>query len=341
MKKFTKSIAVLLIAMGVFTSCNQNQTEELVISEESAELSNEEIKSAIETMSFKYSIKVINDDDLEITISSDEELASYGDRTKKAKIVFPIYISVDGETITINNKEEMKALVRKKKKSHRKQPFEIIFPVTISTVEGNLVLDDKEAFKAYRESLEQGIYPTIVYPISVIFEEETLIINSETELKALKTDKTSRPTFLFPVSVKTTDGDLEISDAISLKTYRETLEEGTYTEFVFPISVIIDEEIVIVQNNDELNVLMPTKGDKSKGTKSSHIEFVFPVSVVTTDGSLEVSDAGSLKLYRETLEEGSYAEFVFPISVIIDEETIIVNNQEELKALKNKKRTRN
>jgi hypothetical protein len=235
----------------------------------------------------------------------------------------------------------MKALVRKKKKSHRKQPFEIIFPVTISTVEGNLVLDDKEAFKAYRESLEQGIYPTIVYPISVIFEEETLIINSETELKALKTDKTSRPTFLFPVSVKTTDGDLEISDAISLKTYRETLEEGTYTEFVFPISVIIDEEIVIVQNNDELNVLMPTKGDKSKGTKSSHIEFVFPVSVVTTDGSLEVSDAGSLKLYRETLEEGSYAEFVFPISVIIDEETIIVNNQEELKALKNKKRTRN
>ena len=99
MKKFTNTVAALFIAMGVLTSCDQNLTEELIASEESTEISNEEIKSAVETLSFKYSITAINDDDTEVIVSSDDELTSYGERNGKVRIVFPIDITVDGASI--------------------------------------------------------------------------------------------------------------------------------------------------------------------------------------------------------------------------------------------------
>lgn len=265
MKKFTNTVAALLIAMGVLTSCDQSLTEELISSEDSTELSSDEIKSAVETMSFKYSITAVNDDATETTISSDEELTSYAERNGKARIVFPIDITVDGETITVNSKEEMKALVGNKKRNHRKPPFELVFPVSVATTDGEIVVEDKEAFKAYRESLEEGTHPAFVYPISVVFEEETVVINSEEELKALKPekgDKPARPELVFPISVVTADGDLEIADEESFKAYKESLEEGTRPEFVFPISLIFDEETVVVNDEDELKALMPKKGGR-------------------------------------------------------------------------------
>ncbi|WP_152286135.1 hypothetical protein [Flavicella marina] len=335
MKNFTKSVAALFIALGVLTSCDQSLTEEIIASENSSELSNEEIKSAVETMSFKYSISALEEDDTEVIISSDEELTAYGDRTGRPRIVFPIDITVDGETITVNSKEEMKALVGEKKRRHRKPPFELVFPVSVATAEGELAIEDKEAFKAYRESLEEDTKPAFVYPISVVFEEETIVINSEEELLALKPERPERPTrpeLVFPVSVVTADGNVEIADADAMKAYKETLEEGVRPEFVFPISLIIDEETVTVNSEEELEALKPERPARP--------ELVFPVSVVTADGDLEIADADALKAYAETLEEGVRPEFVFPISLIIDEETVTVNNEDELKALKPKKRRR-
>lgn len=265
MKKFTSTIGALLIAMGVFTSCDQSLTEELIATEESSDISNEEIKSAVETLSFKYAITAVNDDDTEIVISSDEELTDYGNRNKKAKIVFPIEITVDGETITISSKEEMKALIGEKKKNHRTPPFSLVYPVTVTTVDGDVSIEDKEAFKAYRESLEEGTKPALVFPISVIIEEETIVINSEEELLALKPEKGDRPAkpeLVYPISVVTADGDVEIADKETLKAYKESLEEGTHPEFVYPISVIVEEETVVVNNEDELKALLPKRGGR-------------------------------------------------------------------------------
>lgn len=332
MKKFTNTVAALLIAMGVFTSCDQSLTEEIIASDTSEELSNEDIKSAVETLSFKYSITAVNDDDTEVVITNDEELTEYGERNGRAKIVYPIEITVDGETITVNSKEEMKALIGKKKGKHRRPPFELVFPVNVATADGEVTIEDKESFKAYRESLEEGTKPAFVYPISVIMDEETIVVNSEEELEALKPekgDRPARPELVFPVSVVTADGDLEIADADAMKAYKETLEEGTRPEFVYPISIIVDEETIVVNSEEELEALKPEKPAKP--------ELVFPVSVVTADGDVEIADADALKDYKETLEEGTRPEFVFPISVIVDEETIVVNNTDELKALMPKK----
>lgn len=332
MKRVTQIFTALTVSMFVLTSCDQNLNEDLAANEAFTELSSEEITSAIETMSISYDIQVLQEDDTEVTISNDEELDSYGKRQNRPRIVYPIEVTVDGETITVNSKAEMKALIGKKKKGHRKPPFELVFPVTVSTESGDQVMEDKEAFKAYRESLEEGTRPEFVFPISVIMNEETIVINSEEELEALKPErKPKHPELVFPVTVVTEDGNLEIADQDAFKAYKETLEEGTRPEFVYPISIIVNDETIVINSEEELKDAKPNHGPKKP-------ELVFPVTVVTEDGNLEIADADAMKAYKDTLEEGTRPEFVFPITVLIDEDEFIVNDADELKALFPKKR---
>ena len=67
---------------------------------------------------------------------------------------------------------------------------------------------------------------------------------------------------VFPVSVVTEDGNLEIEDKEAMQAYKETLEEGTRPEFVFPITVRIDSEEFTVNDEDELKALFPKKRKK-------------------------------------------------------------------------------
>ena len=75
----------LLVVIGILTSCDQNLNEELIAIEDSNEISSDEIKSAVETLSFKYSITAVNDDNRETTISSDEELTAYNEKNTRGK----------------------------------------------------------------------------------------------------------------------------------------------------------------------------------------------------------------------------------------------------------------
>ena len=78
-----------------------------------SDLSSEELASTVETLSIRYSITVISDDNSEVEINSDADLTSYSKSYGKAKIKFPIEITVDGETILIEDHKELKALDRK------------------------------------------------------------------------------------------------------------------------------------------------------------------------------------------------------------------------------------
>ncbi len=89
MKRVTQLFTALTASMFLFTSCEQNLTEDLATNEALTELSSEEIASAIETMSIAYDITALSDDDTEVTISSDEELDSYGKKTEKTSYCVP------------------------------------------------------------------------------------------------------------------------------------------------------------------------------------------------------------------------------------------------------------
>ena len=150
-----------------------------------SDLSSEELDSAVETLSIRYSITVISDDNSEVEINSDADLTSYSKRYGKANIKFPIEITVDGETILIEDHKELKALIGRKKKGQRPPPFKLVYPISVNTAEGVLEIADREAMKAYKQSLEKGVRPEFVFPISVTVGEDEIEVNSKEALKKL------------------------------------------------------------------------------------------------------------------------------------------------------------
>ena len=149
------------------------------------DLSSEELASAVETLSIRYSITVISDDNSEVEINSDADLTSYSKSYGKAKIKFPIEITVDGETILIEDHKELKALIGRKKKGQRPPPFKLVYPISVNTAKGVLEIADREAMKAYKQSLEKGVRPEFVFPISVTVGEDEIEVNSKEALKKL------------------------------------------------------------------------------------------------------------------------------------------------------------
>jgi len=150
-----------------------------------SEFSSEELASAVETLSIRYSITVISEDNSEVEINSDADLTSYSKRYGKANIKFPIEITVDGETILIEDHKELKALIGRKKKGQRPPPFKLVYPISVNTAEGVLEIADREAMKAYKQSLEKGVRPEFVFPISVTVGEDEIEVNSKESLKKL------------------------------------------------------------------------------------------------------------------------------------------------------------
>ena len=150
-----------------------------------SEFSSEELASAVETLSIRYSITVISEDNSEVEINSDADLTSYSKRYGKANIKFPIEITVDGETVLIEDHKELKALIGRKKKGQRPPPFKLVYPISVNTAEGVLEIADRDAMKAYKQSLEKGVRPEFVFPISVKVGEDEIEVNSKEALKKL------------------------------------------------------------------------------------------------------------------------------------------------------------
>jgi len=150
-----------------------------------SDLSSEELASAVETLSIRYSITVISDDNSEVEINSDADLTSYSKSYGKAKIKFPIEITVDGETILVEDHKELKALIVRKKKGHRHTSFKLVYPISVNTAKGVLEIADRDAMKTYKQSLEKGVRPEFVFPISVTVGEDKIEVNSKEALKKL------------------------------------------------------------------------------------------------------------------------------------------------------------
>ncbi len=187
MKRFTTTVSSILMAIVLLSSCGENDVKENSGSETltESEFSSKELASAIETVAISYSITVISDDNSEFKINSDADLTSYSKRYGKAKIKFPIEITVDGKTILIEDHKELKALIGRKKKGQRPPPFKLVYPISVKTDNGVLEIADREAMKAYKQSLGKGVRPEFVFPISVKVGEDEIEVNSKEDLKKL------------------------------------------------------------------------------------------------------------------------------------------------------------
>jgi len=106
----------------------------------------------------------------------------------------------DGEVIDVASKEELQELRSecprigkcKGRKGRGFKCFSLVFPLTINIGEEVVTFDSrvelKAAVRAYKaETGENAERPTLVYPITVEYDDETqVVVNSKEELQALK-----------------------------------------------------------------------------------------------------------------------------------------------------------
>ncbi len=279
--KYTKSILRILIAAFLFTSCEKNtsdiENEEITLSEFSEDLTQEDLTSAVATLSIKYPITAVNENSSKQTISSDEELSDYRKKSNRPKIEFPIEITVNEEIVTINSVKDLKEII--KKRAHRKPRLKLIFPVTVINADDTTTdIADKEAMKAYKETLAEGTRPTFQFPISIEQKNGTILkIESEEALKAHiknkggkkgKKQHAKRPFFklVFPITViNANETTTDIADKEAMKTYKEALEQGVKPTFKFPISIEQKNGTILeIESEEALKTHVKTNKPKRK-----------------------------------------------------------------------------
>lgn len=329
MKVLVKKLIALTLIVGSLVSCQDSTADDVEIFEAQTSLNKEEVLSMLESMIITYPVSATTNNATTTSINSDFDLEDYAAKTKRPKLTFPIEISVDGVARTVKNIKQLKELIRGNQ--GRKKP-QFVFPFSVELVDGSTQeIANKEALRGYLDSLDEGVKPVFVFPLSVLVNGKTIVVSDINALHAImgKPAKGRRPHFIFPISVVLEDGSTkEIADKEEFKAYLDTLGDGVKPVFVFPFSVEKNGETIVVNTQEEFNALV------KKPKKGRRPQFVFPISVTLEDGSTkEIANLDELKKYHQGLPKRTRPAYVFPLSIIKNGNTIVINSQEELDTL--------
>ncbi len=208
-KVMSNYFAVLFLATVLFSSCSDNDSN--ISSDDFADQTAQAI--AVETRSGSGScFEIVFPLDIEYpdgSVESYDSMEELRDAVKAWKesngasfdgrphLVFPIeLINSDGELITINDRLELRMVVKEcKLQGHFKPCFKIVYPITVIFPEGNSeeYLSRKDLKTDLREwkinNPDSEVRPYIDYPILIEYEDGTQVeIYSKEELKQAKED---------------------------------------------------------------------------------------------------------------------------------------------------------
>ena len=206
---------------------------------------------------FPFSVELVDGSTQEIT--NKEALRAYLDSLDegvKPVFVFPLSVLVNGKTIVVSDINALHAIMGKPAKGRRPH---LVFPLSVVLEDASTQeIANKEEFKAYLDTLADGVKPVFVFPISVEKNGETIVINTQEEFNALvkKPKKGRRPEFVFPISVTLEDGSTKaIANFEELKTYHEGLAKGIRPSYVFPLTINKDGNTIVINSQEELDAL--------------------------------------------------------------------------------------
>ena len=226
MKVFVKTLIAFTLIVGSLVSCQDSTADDVEIFEGQTSLNKEEVLSMVETMIITYPVSAITNTSATTTINSDYDLEDYAAKTKRPKLSFPFEITVDGEVITVNDMKQLKELIKGNR--GRKKP-KFVFPISVELEDGSAQeIADKEALRAYLDSLDEGVKPVFVFPLSLLVNGKTIEVSDENELKAImgKPAKGRRPHLVFPLSVVLEDTSTQETANKEIKRPKQIINAG-------------------------------------------------------------------------------------------------------------------
>jgi len=181
-----------------------------------------------------------------------------------------VYFNKNGRELVSENKKSEKGKRKKKRK-----PFKFVFPVSFEMPDGSTIsANDKEELKAlikawYDENPDSKERPKLVYPVDFDFGNGRIVtINSEEEMKELRKkikerQRNKRPfKFVFPISYVMPDGStISANDKEELKSlikawYDENPDSKEKPKLVYPVDLDFgDGRIVTINSEEEMKEL--------------------------------------------------------------------------------------
>jgi len=264
---------------------------------------------------FPYTIQMPNgvtytidsDDDLDF-----EEIKNYYEQNSgmddRPSIVFPINITTnDGESVTINNEDDMKDAYRDCSRRDRdwgedKECFALVYPVTYiapdgSTFEISSEEDEAgwEALKAwYEANPDSEAMPALSYPVSITYRseegEDIVIINNEEEMYAAKEE----------CREMWDEGDEEWDEG------DEEWDEECYS-FVYPLTFIVSDgsSFVINSEEDESGWYAIRRWYEENPNTEEEPSLSYPVDVITWDNEESVTTTITTSEELESFEQNN------------------------------------
>ena len=178
---------------------------------------------------------------------------------------------------------------------------------TVSTLVQNTAMRDGSSDNI----IDNSSCTTIVLPITVIANGQTLIINTEDDFKLIE------------------------------RLFDESETDDDNVEMVFPITVILsDHTELTINTEEEFEALLSDCVEGGDDDDIECIDFVYPIEISLYDAANQVTDIITVtddeELYNlfESLEDEDVISLNFPVSLTLADGSIVeVNNNDELEEL--------
>ena len=248
-----------------------------------------------------------------------EEIKNYYEQNsgmdERPFIVFPINITTnDGESVTINNEDDMKEAYRDCSRRDRdwvedKECFVLVYPVTYIVPDGTtfeVVSDDEagwDALKAwYEANPDSEAMPTLSYPVSITYRneegEDIVIINNEEEMYTAKEECRE----MWDEEEDEWDEEEDEWDE-----EEDEWDEECYS-FVYPITFIVSDGSSFVINSEEDEsgwYAIRRWYEENPNTADEEPSLSYPVDVITWDNEESVTTTITNSEELESFEQNN------------------------------------
>lgn len=251
------------------------------------------------------------------------------------RYIFPIDLSINGETVTVNNGEEWRRAIHA---AGNEADVSIIFPIKVGLPLQNepLVLESQEQLNLLRRRCaDRDDRPCVrfIFPINLSVGDRIVTVDNLDEwarVRHVAAEEELEVKVVFPINVAFRGERLTLENEQQLRRVwnacNEVDDERPCFRFIFPIDLNVGDRTVAVNSLLEWRQVLMEAGEED-------VSIAFPINVVFRGERLSLENALQLRRVRNACEEETpdrpCFRFVFPLDLSIGERTVTVSNLAE------------
>ena len=217
--------------------------------------------------------------------------------------------------------------------------FEFVFPLIVIQTEGTQVtIADSDALFDFFENQEDDYEPDFVYPITLDFDDgEQEIMYDEQDLEEAFDyceDDFECFDIVFPITMVDDAGnEVTINNEEEFYTFFDAQNDAYEPEVVYPVDVMVNEEIITIISDDEMEELYEMcDGDWDD---VMCFDMVYPFDMISDGVTTTITDEDVFFDFIESLNVEQEVDFIYPFEVIDEEmnQSITITSLEQFEDL--------